>query len=80
MIDLWHIAEGVGMLLLSGWLARLQSQTSKIHELDKKVAVIEADARATAGTLAEVRDGLADVREHMLRREDVEMISKAMRP
>ena len=75
-----RLIEGGALLILSGWMARLQSRSAKLADIELEVARIKERETARGEALEQLRDAVTDVQQHMLRRQDVELIRAAMRP
>ncbi len=78
--DIWHLIEGALLLVLGTWQARTAARASKLVDLELRLVKVETRTDAHADGLGRLQEGLDDVREHMVRREDLEALRRALTP
>ena len=76
---------------VAGWFVRTHStklahlqqenrdQERRQVELDKRLTVVEERSHAQKNTIVEIKDELAEIREKMVRREDITTLTDTIR-
>lgn len=66
------LISGIALAALSWWTYAQRAQRATIHDLEIRLVRVEARADASAQNMTEVKSELADIRENMVRRHDLE--------
>ncbi len=78
MVDWIHVIEGGLLLVLGGWMTRLQVASARLRDVELRMVKAETRIDAHGTGLEKLQEALDDVREHMARREDVERILQTL--
>ncbi len=80
MNEILHLATGAVLLFMGVWITWVQRRGAKVHDLELEVVALKIKAESQHGILEDFQEGLSDVRENMLRRDDLALIKAALRP